>query len=505
MDRRNFVKTSALLTLPMILKSCHWPAEEGSYDIEVDSDAGTGHLIYKSASLEKGSRLETEYLIVGGGIAGMTAAKKLSGKDFLLCELSEKLGGSSSAVEFNGMGISQGAHYDLSYPKGYGEEVLTFLSQLDVVEYQKWSDSWSFKDQQHIILHRRKNQCFDHGELRKDVLQEGAVKDSFLKLLENYTRAMHLPTRIIEGKYQHLNTSTFLDFLQKEIQLNEAFIKGLDYHMKDDYGAGCAEVSALAGIHYFKCRPYYNEIVELFSPPEGNQYFIDKMASQVDAERLMTNHLVKKIEEEKDGFYVEVIDVKAKVLKVIKAKKVIYAGQKHALKYIYPEGFKLFSENNSSPWMVVNVVIENTLAVRAFWQNEMLTNDPSFMGFVDSGAQHSGQSKYRTFSAYYCLPATSRKDLLNVDADKNVIAASTIKHISNYFKEDIKDKVVKVYIKVMGHAMPIPTPGYLFNDKNQYRSNKNIVYAGVDNSRLPLFYEAVDSGLEAVKLLLEGN
>ena len=155
--------------------------------------------------------------------------------------------------------------------------------------------------------------------------------------------------------------------------------------------------------------------------------------------------------------------------------------------------------------MVVNIVIENTIATPAFWQNEMLTNDPSFMGFIDSGAQHSSQSKYRTLSAYYCLPATSRKDLLNVDADKNVIAASTIKHISEYFKEDINNKVVKVYIKVMGHAMPIPTPGYLFNDKNQYRSNKNIVYAGVDNTRLPLFYEAVDSGLEAVKRLFEVN
>ena len=53
----------------------------------------------------------------------------------------------------------------------------------------------------------------------------------------------------------------------------------------------------------------------------------------------------------------------------------------------------------------------------------------------------------------------------------------------------------------MGHAMPIPQPNYLFDDKNDKRKHQGLVYAGVDNSRLPLLLEAIDSGLEAVKLL----
>jgi len=51
----------------------------------------------------------------------------------------------------------------------------------------------------------------------------------------------------------------------------------------------------------------------------------------------------------------------------------------------------------------------------------------------------------------------------------------------------------------MGHAMPVPKKGYLFDDKNKYRSDKNLVYAGVDNSRLPLFFEALDAGIQAKK------
>lgn len=49
--------------------------------------------------------------------------------------------------------------------------------------------------------------------------------------------------------------------------------------------------------------------------------------------------------------------------------------------------------------------------------------------------------------------------------------------------------------------MPIPKVNYLFDDQNRYRSEPGLVYAGVDNSRLPLLFEAMDSGIQAVKLL----
>ena len=50
--------------------------------------------------------------------------------------------------------------------------------------------------------------------------------------------------------------------------------------------------------------------------------------------------------------------------------------------------------------------------------------------------------------------------------------------------------------------MPIPKPEYLsFKDVPSHSSN--IIFAGVDTGRLPLFYEACDSGIQAGKKLLE--
>lgn len=502
MNRRNFIKTSSLLTLPTILQSCNWNANKPKYKIEVQSDVSTGHLLMKSKSFDLGKTVSTETLIVGGGIAGMSAAYNIKNKEFVLCELSDQLGGSASASIYEENKFSQGACYDFAYPGSYGEEVLTMLQELDIIDYQPWKDNWSFKDQQHIILNRRKNRVYANGVFRNEVLSDSKLKDSFLKHISSFKGQMHLPTRLIHSDLHGLNKVSFLDYLKERFKLTDQFVTEVDYHMRDDYGGGCSSVSALAGIHYYACRPYDTEIVELFSPTEGNNYFINKIANTLSQDQLLTQHLVKRITEDQEGFVIEVIDIRNSLIHTYKTKKVIYAGQKHALKYIYPQGYAHFKDHIYAPWMVLNIVTNSTLPVPAYWQNEILDVDPTFLGFVDAAAQHGETDNHRILTAFYCLPASARNDLITVNSNQYQIAGATIDHISNYFGMNVEDAVQKVFIKVMGHAMPIPQPGYLFNDKNRFSKNKNIVYAGVDNGRLPLLYEALDSGIQASKLIL---
>ncbi len=501
MNRRDFIRTSSILSLPVILKSCGWDNRPVAYPVHVHSDADTGHLIYKSEQFDRIPGGSVDTMIVGGGIAGLTAACKLKDRNFLLCELSSDLGGTSSAWYSDKLSFAQGAHYDMAYPDTYGQEVLEFLESLNIIRHQPWKAAWGFTDEQHLVMHRRKNQCYDHGEIRKEVLPRGTLRDDFFSLIESYRGEMHLPTRLIDEKLRPLDKLSFIDFLKSRLNLTNDFVAGLSYHMKDDYGADAHTVSALAGIHYFICRPYNREVVELFSPPEGNHYFIQKMANYVGGERLMTNHLVKHISEVSDGFHVEVIDVTDQVIRTIKTRKIIYAGQKHALKYIFPQDQHLFQANQYAPWMVVNLVLDRTPEYPGYWQNEMLVEDGTFLGFIDSTTQHMASQEHWVLTAYYCLPPSSRNDLVHVEDNKMKIAEATAQYISNYFGEDISPAIQQVHIKVMGHAMPIPGRDYLFDDKNQYRGNKNIVYAGVDNSRLPLLFEAMDSGILAAGLV----
>jgi len=91
--------------------------------------------------------------------------------------------------------------------------------------------------------------------------------------------------------------------------------------------------------------------------------------------------------------------------------------------------------------------------------------------------------------------------LADIETHAESIVERTVTQINNYFNQDISPLIEKVFLKLMGHAMPIPKVNYLFNDQNRYRSEPGLVYAGVDNSRLPFLFEAMDSGIQAVKLL----
>lgn len=505
MDRRDFMKFGALALSPILVKYLNdWTQEvvAHNFDIEILSDAGVGHLLWKSKDYPWGDTLSTNYLIVGGGIAGLSAAYQLRSKDFLLCELSNYLGGSSSANTHRDQYFTQGAHYDLAYPAYYGKEMLKVLFDLDIIDFDAKSQSWVFVDKHFLIHPERESITFDKGAFRKDVLPEGKLKADFEALLRPFVGKMLMPTTDIDSRYHALNKLTFRDFLEQNISLSQDFLAAIDYAMMDDWGAKSDVVSALAGVHYYACRPYFDSNPELFSPPEGNAYFAQKFISKIPQERLLTNQLVRKIESTPEGFEVTVVDVKQEQQLLIKTAKIVYAAHKHALKYIYPEGYSLFQNNSYAPWLVVNVVLNQPVAKKVYWQNEYISGEQPFMGFVDSGAQFQPQSSRRTLTAYYCLEPHQRNDLLTIDQRAPALVEQTIKHMEEVLQMPIRNLVEKVYIKAMGHAMPIPKPHFLLQNPNKNAAQTGIAYAGVDAGRLPLFFEAADSGLQAVRALL---
>jgi protoporphyrinogen oxidase len=494
MKRRDFIQISSLGLTALLAERCNSPEQ---YDIEFKNDMAIGHLVLESRAFPVTKNLRTNYLIAGGGIAGMSAAWQLRNEDFLLFELSDMLGGTSASSMFGDVPVCHGAHYDLSYPSNYGTETLQMLEDLKIIKYDTFSDSWEFVDKQYLIPKIRESRTFAYGAFRKDVLPEGTERTVFTKLVSEFAGKMVMPTRLIDVQYRYLNEISFLNWLQEQMQVSEEFIEGLDYNMKDDYGAGAQTVSALAGIHYFTCRPYFTQPVELFSPPEGNAYFINKIQAQLPPQNIFKSHVVKLIHERDDGFDVEIIDGQKGEITMVKCVRIVYAGNKHALKFIYPHDFHAFQKNEYAPWVVVNFVLRDHSNEPAFWQNEFISGDKSFIGFVDSKAQFSKQQDKRVLTAYFCFKPEEREMMSQIEARKLHFIGNTISYLETYLGRSLKKQIEKVFVKQMGHAMPIPKPGYLFRNANDALHNPNLVYAGVDNGRLPLLFEALDSGLIA--------
>lgn len=498
MKRRDFLQISSLSLAGLITARCSTSAK---YDCVYMNDMATGHLVYESNAFRSGEVLKTDYLIAGGGLAGLSAAYMLRNEEFLLCELSSRPGGTSSGGMHQNIPLCHGAHYELSYPDHYGKEGLDLLSELKIIQYDPFSNCWNFTDKQYLIPKHRESQTYAHGVMRQDVLPDGPQKQVFIDLVTSFYGKMPMPTRLIDEQYDPLNHVSFLNWICAQYDFSPDFIEGLDYHMKDDYGADAATVSALAGIHYFACRPYYVRPVELFSPPEGNSYFVNRLLTQLPEKSVLTGHLVKQISESADGFNVEIIDIKNKTIKTIECARIIYAGNKHALKYIYPPDYPVFESVEYAPWVVMNMVLKKNWKGRAFWQNEIISKDKSLLGFVDSEAQFKPGSEKRVVTFYYCFKPEERPMMSLLSEKQDAFIDQTVSYMESYFGISLKNPIEKVFIKQMGHAMPIPSPGYLKKNINNYRKDPSIVYAGVDTGRLPLLFEAIDSGIMAVKAL----
>lgn len=495
MKRRDFVKgLAATSTLPFWLQGCKY-LDQNDYPIHVRSDHGTGHLLMESTNWPEVKGRDSEIAIIGGGIAGLAAAYSLRNADYQLFELSDRMGGTSAAIP--GLNIAQGAHYELAYPENYGTEVLLMLEELQVIKYERWKNMWSFTDSRHIIPFERRDRCYENGSYRKEVIQPGKTKDQFYELINEFKEKMPLPTRLISNEHRHLNDLSLLEYLNQEMEVDERFVQQLDYHMMDDWGGKTEQVSALAGIHYFACRPYLEKSVDLFSPPQGNAYFAEKIQARLSTSKTKTSHLVSKIDESGDSFELVVLDVLNKKRIRTKADKVVYAGQKHALKYIYPKEADLF-DLKQAPWMVLNFITDQPTGQYGHWQNEFLGTNRAFMGFIDSSVQdRKSLGDKRVLTAYYCLKPQDREYLTTIPENAENIASETLGYIAEALGNP--PDIQSCHINVMGHAMAIPIPGFLFNDAND--KNPDLIYAGVDNGRLPLLYEALDSGLMAGKLI----
>jgi protoporphyrinogen oxidase len=504
MDRRTFIRLSALSLLPAY--ACR---EQGKpvakYDIHLHSDQATGHLVFESLKYPIAQTIKKDVLIVGAGVAGLASACQLPDHNLVVCELSDRLGGSAASQEYGGEVFCQGAHYDLTYPPYFGDETLGFLASLGIIQQDPLTRKWLFSDRQYIIDPDRESQCLAHGRFREDVLPDDGSKERFADLMRKYTGKLLLPSRLIPEQYHSLNQRPFIEFIKEHLDISPAFARGIDYQMLDDFSGTSKEVSALAGICYYANRPYWDEDNETFSPPEGNFYFVRKLAERAGQERILLNHLVRRINLTGAGFEVEVVDILAKTVKLFQVKQVVYAGQKHALKHVLPGHYPLFTANQYIPWVVVNFVLQPSDLAPGFWQNEIISTETSFLGFIDSDAQHTNGKK-RVLTAYYCFPNWFRTKLDGFRPE--ALVEQTAAQIAGYFgldEEDIRLVTEKVFVNVMGHAMALPKPGHLLHDRNLERPLPGLVYAGVDNGRLPLFFEAVDSGLTATAFLLNGR
>lgn len=437
-------------------------------------------------------------VIVGGGIAGLSAAWRLMRagvSDLVVLELESAPGGNARYGENEVTAYPWGAHY-VPLPGAAGGIVRELFGELGVYAEGAW-------DERHLV-HAPRERLFIHGRWEDGL--EPAVgptrrdRDQIARFADRMhtfaaTGAFTVPSasgRARGGPAAVRDDESMASWMAREGFDSPWLQWQVDYACRDDYGALARDVSAWAGVHYFAARNDDDE--GPLTWPEGNGWVVRRLTAQL-GERLRPSTFAKRVVRYGAGWQVET------PTNIWRADAVVIATPWFIAQRLV-EGWPR-ADVTYSPWLTANLTLDRWPRERGgggpAWDN-VIFDSPS-LGYVVATHQHLRQHVPRTVWTYYWAlaqqsPRDARTWLLGqswVSLRDAILADLARAH------PDIAECVTRVDVLRLGHAMARPTPGFLSSAARRGLEGRDdgLFYAHSDRGGLPLFEEALAAGVDA--------
>lgn len=491
-----------------------------------------GHLIREKLSLEPSTVEHFEYCILGGGIAGLSAAwrfKKKNISNYILLELEDKLGGNSVYGENEVSRYPWGAHY-LPFPNSESNLVRELLEELGAIEGYDSKQLPIYKDE--YVCHAPEERLFIHGKWQDGIVpQLGLVKsdqdeiERFHALMENFKGrigsdnkpafAIPIAYSSQDREFLDLDKISFVEWLKNNKFRSEYLYWYVNYATRDDYGTEASLVSAWAGIHYFAARrgeASKHEANSILTWPEGNGWIVRQMSEKLNA-KTRSNSLVVAIRQDPAQVEIDYIDLKTNTKKRIVSKAVIYAAPRFTAPYIITDYIAAdrsksnpvyMKEFEYAPWMVANLTVDlplNGSELGLYWDN--VSYYSRSLGYVyanhqDLNSRHRNNRGVITY--YYPLSAKAPDIERKIAINKTYTEwCEEILSDLEFTHRDIRKKVSHIDIWIWGHAMVRPTVGFIWGEARQGISSNigRIYFAHSDMSGISIFEEANYQGVRA--------
>jgi glycine/D-amino acid oxidase-like deaminating enzyme len=467
----------------------------------VDDGGARGHRLRTPFTPRPAARrTRVPLVIVGGGIAGLSAGWRLLQRgftDFVILEMESQAGGNSRWGEHEISPHPWAAHY-VPVPGPDAAGLRSFFADLGVLDGATWSErALCFAPQERLFVHGRWQEGLEPqvGPTARDRDQFRRFDDHVRAFRE--TGAFTIPS--MRGRdRRHRPEIARLDTMSMSAWLDQ---KGFDspylrwwveYGTRDDYGARLSSVSAWAGVHYFAGRPA--EELGPLTWPEGNGWIVRRLLERLGP-RVESSSMVERIE--RDGRSWKVTADSGEW----SAEQVIYAAPAFLLPRLtgspHPAaGFEY------SPWLTANLVLDRwprSTGAPPAWDNVIF--DSPAVGYVVATHQSLATHQPRTIWTYYWPLADgspSANRLWLQQQPWETLAARILGDLRRVHP-DIDECVSRVDIMRIGHGMIRPTPGFLTAPARvRLRAGEDGLFcAHSDVSGLSLFEEAHDGGVRA--------
>jgi putative NAD(P)-binding protein len=496
-SRRTFLQSTSASLIGLSLKSER--AIQGSF---VNESFQQGHRLRDRASFAAPTRtVKLPLVIVGGGIAGLSAAWRLQKKgfeNFVLLEMNDQAGGNSRWGENEITAYPWAAHY-VPVPGPKATYVRELFEDLGVLKDGRWEERYlCFSPQERLFLYGKWQ-----GGIEPAIGLTANDRDQFRRLEDQITRFratgnFTVPMELgLSERTSYLDKLSFADWLRDQRIDSKILHWYMNYCCRDDYGTTTDQTSAWAGIQYFASRE--PEEKGPLTWPEGNGWIVRRLLERVGP-FVRTGQMVHRIRPANRSVSVLAGDTE------YQAEFVIFAAPTFLAPYLV-EGMAPLRDFEYSPWLTANLTLDRypkTYGGDPTWDNVFMESPT--LGYVDAMHQTLRTQVDRTVWTFYWAladgsPSEKRLQLLNSDW---TYWKEAILHDLERVHPDIRQCVSRIDIMRLGHAMARPKMGAIFSPERRAltRLRGRVLFANSDLSGFSIFEEAQYRGVVAAETVL---
>ena len=534
--RRSLLVASALAPLAACRPAA--PASWSGSGGWVGAEVARGHFMrdLKSGNLAAPAlQRRAAVVVVGAGIAGLGAARALlraGVDDVQVFDLEDQAGGNSRGHAIAGIACPLGAHY-LPVPGDDAVEVIELLEDFGLRRTEHGQPVYD----ERTLCHSPQERLYIDGLWREGLLPplDALPAAERAATLADYRRfaaivaaagaghAYAIPTARSAWSAAHdaLDRVTFAQWLDEQGLRAPALHWYLDYCCRDDYGAGAAQVSAWAGLHYFASRHGFrapgdagDERDGLLTWPEGNAWLSRRLAAPLGP-RFHPAMVGLRVVEGRHDVAVDLWNAALQRVERWSAPQVVLALPLFIAARLLaapPAALvEAVAAMRHAPWLVANLHLVSALTDRPgaapSWDNVMYRSPT--LGYVD--ATHQSLLPYAgptVLSAYWALGgdtlaqlAQQRARLLN--EPWSAWSRAVVQDLARVHP-DLPAKLKQVDLMRYGHAMSIPVPGLRSSAAlcSLAALRRRVHFAHTDLSAYSVFEEAMYQGTRAATQVL---
>lgn len=497
-SRRTFLQSASVSLIGLSLKRDRPIA--GAF---VNESFQQGHLLRDRGNFPAPRQMvKVPIVIIGGGIAGLSAAWRLQKRgftDFVLLEMNDQAGGNSRWGENEITAYPWAAHY-VPVPGPSAVYVRELFEELGVLKDGQWQErNLCFAPQERLFLYGRWQEGIEPA-----IALTTKDRDQFRRIeeqIQGFRRTGQFAVPMEPGlseTHSYLDRMSFADWLREQRMDSRILSWYMNYCCRDDYGTTADQTSAWAGIQYFASRE--PEEKGPLTWPEGNGWIVRRLLERV-GKFVRNGQMVHRISQTMRGLSVFAGDTE------YQAAFVIFAAPTFLAPYLV-EGMAPLTDFEYSPWLTANLTLERIPASYGgdpTWDSVFM--DSPTLGYVDATHQSLRTHIERTVWTFYWAlaygtPSQNRQLLLQ--RDWNYWKEAILRDLERVHP-DIRQCVTRIDIMRMGHAMARPKIGAIFSPERRAltKPHGRILFANSDLSGFSIFEEAQYRGVIAAERVLQ--